>query len=196
MIAFLLIGGIGFFLLVLTWFLGELFDLGHGIADFFGDHLGDMAGGDHHVGSAGAEHGPSPLSSRVIFAFMTAFGAGGASASLYHLPTLASVGVAFGAGLVLGGLVYALSVVIHGQQSSSGFELASLVGRSGRVVVSIPRDGTGQVLVGVGGGTNSLLARSRDGSPVPVDGAVRVVEVRGDLLLVEPDVQPARERVS
>jgi hypothetical protein len=188
-IAFLLIGGIGFVMLVLTWFLGELFDLGHGLADFVGGHLGDVSIGDHHLDvghGSGDAHGPSPLSSRVIFTFMTAFGGGGAIATMYGLATLPGVGVAVGSGLLLGGAVYALSVAMFRQQSSSGFDLGSLVGRSARVVVSIPAHGAGQVTVGAGGGTSTLLARTADGSAVPLDHVVRVSEVQGDLLIVEP----------
>jgi membrane protein implicated in regulation of membrane protease activity len=191
LVAFLLIGGIGFFMLVLTWFLGELFDLGHNVAGFFGDHLGDVTVGDHHVeiGHHGTDLGPAPsaLSSRVIFAFMTAFGGAGAVASSYGLSALPSVAVALGAGLLLGGIVYAFSLAIYRQQATSGFDLGSLVGRSARVVVSIPSGGTGQISVGAGGGTSTMLARSHDGSAVPPDRVVRVIEVQGDLLIVEAE---------
>ena len=185
MIAFLLIGGIGFFMLVLTWFLGELFDLGHNLADVVvPDAVGDLSAGLGTHG-AGAEHGPSPLSSRVIFTFMTAFGGGGAIASLYGLSTIASVGAGLAAGLVIGGAIYALSVAMFRQQSSSGFDLGSLIGRPGRVVVAIPAQGTGQVAIEAGGGTSTLLARAGDGSAVPQDRSVRVVRVEGNVLVVE-----------
>ena len=106
---------------------------------------------------------PSPLSSRVIFAFMTAFGGGGAAASVYGLSTLPSVGIGLGSGLVIGGLVYGLTLAVFRQQATSGFEVASLVGKSGRVVITIPAGGTGQVSVAAGGGSSTLLASARDG---------------------------------
>ena len=155
MVAFLLIGGIGFFMLVLTWILGELFDLGHGLAGFFGEHVGDVSVEGHHLElghhvEGGGMPAPSPLSSRVIFAFMTAFGGGGAAASVYGLSTLPSVGIGLGSGLVIGGLVYGLTLAVFRQQATSGFEVASLVGKSGRVVIAIPAGGTGQVSVADG----------------------------------------------
>ena len=65
--AFLVIFGVGLALLAVTFILGEIFD--------FGDH-----------GDLGAD--PSPLSSRVIFVFATAFGGCGfiGTALDYALP--------------------------------------------------------------------------------------------------------------
>src|SRR2546422_11283102 len=96
-------------MLVLTWILGELFDLGHGLAGFFGEHVGDVSVEGHHLElghhvEGGGMPSPSPLSSRVIFAFMTAFGGGGAAASGYGLSTLPSVAGRLGPGVAVGRL--------------------------------------------------------------------------------------------
>ena len=199
MVAFLLIGGIGFFMLVLTWILGELFDLGHGLAGFFGEHVGDVSVEGHHLElghhvEGGGMPSPSPLSSRVIFAFMTAFGGGGAAASVYGLSTLPSVGIGLGSGLVIGGLVYALTLAVFRQQATSGFEVASLVGKSGRVVITIPAGGTGQVSVAAGGGSSTLIASARDGDAVPEGSTVRVVQVQGDRLVIERETGAPERR--
>jgi len=199
LVAFLLIGGIGFFMLVLTWILGELFDLGHGLAGFFGEHVGDVSVEGHHLElghhvEGGGMPTPSPLSSRVIFAFMTAFGGGGAVASVYGLSTLPSVGIGLGSGLVIGGLVYALTLAVFRQQATSGFEVASLVGKPGRVVIAIPAGGTGQVSVAAGGGSSTLLASARDGDAVPEGSTVRVVQVQGDRLVIERETGAPERR--
>lgn len=194
MFAFLLIGGIGFFLLVITWFMGELFDLGHEVADFFGDHLGSLEVDGHHVelghGTDAGEAGPSPFSSRIIFAFMTAFGGGGAIATIYGLsvPVSALIGVA--AGVVIGGATWVVARILWQQQGSSGFEMASLVGQTGRVAVAIPAGGTGQVTVSAGGGSSTLLARARGGAAVAPGSLVRIVGIEGDLLLVDRTPEP------
>jgi len=190
-IAFLVIGGIGFFMLVLTWFLGELFDFGHDVAGWFGDHLGEINVDGHHLELGGADGatdaGPSPLSSRVIFAFMTAFGGGGAIASLYHLPMVGSVLVALAAGLAIGGATFGVARLLFQQQASSTVQASSLVGRSGRVEIGIPDQGAGQVAVAAGGGTSTLLARSRTGRAIPAGASVRIAEVQGNLLIVEAE---------
>lgn len=195
MIAFLIIGGIGFVMLVATWFVGEIFDIGHDVAGWFGDHLGDINVDGHHVeighGGAGGDVGPSPFSSRVIFSFMTAFGGGGAIASLYHLPMGISVLVAIGSGLAIGAATWGFANLLFQQQASSTLQSETLVGRDGRVEISIPAGGSGQVAVAAGGGTNTWVARSRAGQAVPAGTAVRVVEAQGNLLVVEPVMSPS-----
>lgn len=51
----------------------------------------------------------------------------------------------------------------------------SLVGTTGRVTVSIPRDGPGEVLLPVRGGTEAFAALSDE--PIPRHSRVVVVEV-------------------
>ena len=190
MIAFLIIGGIGFVMLVATWFMGEIFDIGHDIAGWFGDHLGEINVDGHHVelghGGAGGDVGPSPFSSRVIFSFMTAFGGGGAIASLYHLPMGFSILIAIGSGVALGAATWGFANLLFQQQASSTVQSETLVGREGRVEIGIPAGGAGQVAVSAGGGSNTWVARSRGGESLAAGSAVRVVEAQGNLLVVEP----------
>lgn len=190
-IAYLLIGGVGFFMLVLTWFMGELFDIGHDVAGWFGDHLGEIHVDGHEIGlghgeAPGGEVAPSPFSSRVIFTFMTAFGGGGAIGSLLKLPVATNVLVALGSGLVMGAVTYAFARMLYQQAGSSTFDPATALGHEGRVEIGIPSQGTGQVTVAAGGGNQTLLARSRSGAAIDAGTAVRVVEAQGNLLVVEP----------
>ncbi len=194
MIAFLVIGAVGFLMLVVTWFLGELFDFGHDVAGWFGDHLGEINVDGHHVelggGNEAGGDAPSPLSSRVVFTFMTAFGGGGAIASLYQLPMALSVLAALGAGLVLGGVTFGIANLLYRQQASSTVRAEALVGRVGRVEIAIPAGGTGQVTVAAGGGASTLLARSRGGETIASGAPVRIAEVQGNLLVVEVVTPP------
>lgn len=190
MTAFLVVGGIGFFMLVLTWFIGELFDVGHDVAGFFGDHVPSLDVGQTHIDLGGhpdtTDVGPSPFSSRVIFAFMTAFGAGGAIGSLMGLGTLVNCAIGLGSGAILGGATFGIARLMWKQGGTSGVEVANIKGRSGRVTIGIPAGGAGQVSVLAGGGSMTLIARTRDGSALSEGTAVRIVDVQGDLLLVEP----------
>lgn len=189
MIAFLVIGGIGFVMLVATWVVGEIFDLGHDVAGWFGDHGGDF--NVDEIGGAGGEVGPSPFSSRVIFAFLTAFGGGGAIASLYHLSMGPSLLVAIGSGLAIGAATWGVANLLFQQAASSTIQSDTLVGREGRVEVTIPAGGAGQVAVSAGGGSNTWVARNRSGQGIAAGSAVRVVEAQGNLLVVEPVIDSA-----
>jgi len=176
-VAFLFIGGIGFLMLALTWLMGELFDLGHEVASFFGDHEGGLD-------SEAADAGPSPFSSRVIFTFMTAFGGGGAAATMYGLSTPRAVGVALAAGVLMGAATWAFARLVFRQQATSGLEMSALVGRTGRVAVGIPAGGVGQVSVSAAGGSSTFLARAANGEAITAGGTVSIAKVEGDVLLV------------
>jgi membrane protein implicated in regulation of membrane protease activity len=191
-IAFLIIGGIGFVMLVATWVVGEIFDFGHDIAGWFGDHEINVDGHQIEIGGgAGGDVGPSPLSSRVIFAFLTAFGGGGAIASLYQLSMGPSLAVAIGSGLAVGAATWGVANLLFQQAASSTIQSETLVGRDGRVEVTIPAGGAGQVAVSAGGGSNTWVARNRSGQAIAAGSAVRVVEAQGNLLVVEPAIDAA-----
>jgi membrane protein implicated in regulation of membrane protease activity len=188
MIAFLVIGGIGFALLVITWVAGELFDFGSDVAGWFGlDGGADVSDGDFG-------DGPSPLSSRVLFTFLTAFGGGGAIATIYGLSTMPASLVGVVSGVVLGGLTWAVARGLWRQQSTSTLEMSSLVGRRARVAVAIPAAGPGQVTVHGGSGSSTFLALSRDGAVIPHTAEVEIIALEGDTLIVRAvssDSRPA-----
>jgi membrane protein implicated in regulation of membrane protease activity len=184
MIGFLIIGGVGFTLLVFTWIVGEMFDLGHDLAGFIGHEIG-TAGVDlgAHDMSGHEMAGPSPFSSRVIFTFLTAFGGGGAIASLYGQPMGISILFALAAGLAMGSSTWLLARVLWQRQSSSTLEMSTLVGRKGRVVVGMTSGDVGQVTLLVGGGSSTFLARSK-GAIISAGENVEVVDCDGDTLIV------------
>lgn len=179
MIGFLIIGGVGFTLLIFTWIVGEMFDLGHDLAGFVG----------HEIGTAGVDlgghemAGPSPFSSRVVFTFLTAFGGGGAIASLYGQPMGISILFALAAGLAMASSTWLLARVLWQRQSSSTLEMSTLVGRKGRVVVGMSSGDVGQVTLLVGGGSSTFLARSK-GVILAAGENVEVVDCDGDTLIV------------
>jgi membrane protein implicated in regulation of membrane protease activity len=164
---FLGISAIGFVFLIVSLVFGEMFD-----------HLDTSF--DHDL----SHGGPGFLSTRVLSVFITAFGGFGAVATYYGLGTLGASGVGFLSGLFFGGLIYAFATFLYSQQASSGVRTQDLVGHSARVVVPIPAGGVGQVRCQLGEELVDKIARVRDGSAVPDNAAVTIVEVLGDTVIV------------
>lgn len=164
---FLAIGGVGFLFLLVAVVFGGIFD--HFDA-------GDM---DHAL-----DHGPSIFSTRVMAAFVTAFGCFGAVAVHYGLSTGAASGVGLLSGVVLGGLVYLFARFLFGQQSSTDLRVMDLVGQSARVVVALPAGGVGQVRCRLGEELVDKIARAEDGAPVAANTVVSIVAVLGETVVV------------
>jgi membrane protein implicated in regulation of membrane protease activity len=165
---FLAIGGVGFLFLLVSVVFGEIFD-----------HL-DMGGGvDHDL-----DHGPSIFSTRVMAAFVTAFGCFGGVAVHYGMSTGAASGVGLASGFVLGGLVYLFARFLYGQQASTELRVADLVGQMARVVVAIPAGGVGQVRCRLGEELVDKIARTQDGEAIGDNAVVRIEEVLGETVVV------------
>ncbi|HXW05928.1 MAG TPA: NfeD family protein [Vicinamibacterales bacterium] len=164
---FLVIGGLGFALLLISLVFG-------GIFDFFDASL------DHDLDHGG----PGFFSSRVISVFITAFGGFGAIATHYGLSPLPASGVGFASGLAFGSAVYAFARFLYGQQASSEVRAAELVGQTARVIVTIPADGVGQVRCRLGEELIDKIARAHDGQTIPEHASVRVEEVLGEVVVV------------
>jgi membrane protein implicated in regulation of membrane protease activity len=160
---------VGFAFLLIMLFVGELFG---------GDH--DLVG--HDV--AGEFGGPSVFSSRIMAAFITAFGVGGIVARYYELSHPAAAGVGTASGVVLAGLVYQFAKLLYSQQASSELQMTRLVGRTAEVSVAIPAHGVGQISLSVSGERTEHVARSKDGQAVARGSEVIVTELRGDSVVV------------
>jgi membrane-bound ClpP family serine protease len=167
MIVFLTLAGIGLFLLLVSAFSGHHMDFHSDI--------------DH--GGFGF------LSVRAFAAFFTAFGTVGAIGRHYGLTTgWSSVwGLASGVGLV--GLYVVSMELVKSQQASSLIAENELVGLTARVTVAIPADGIGEVSCIVKAQTARRMAHSRSGLPIGEGHMVRVIELQGDVCLVEPLTQ-------
>ena len=184
MLIYAAIGALGVLFLLLMLFVGEVFGGDH---DFHADVPGDA-----HLDGA-AEGGPSPFSARVIASFLAAFGAGGIAARYYGYshPVASASGVALG--VVLASLVYQFAHILYGQQASSEVHISSLVGQVAEVVVGIPANGVGQVALIVHGERNTQIARSRDGTAIPLGAIVVVSALVGEGVVVarQPAGAPA-----
>ena len=160
---------VGFVFLLVMLFVGELFG---------GDH--DLVG--HDV--AGDFGGPSVFSSRIMAAFVTAFGVGGVVARYYDLSHPAASGVGIASGAVMAGIVYQFAKILYSQQASSELQMTRLVGRTAEVSVAIPAQGVGQISLSISGERTEHLARSKDGQALPRGSEVTITELRGDSVVV------------
>ena len=165
---FLGIAAIGFLVLLISFFMGELFDLGG--HDF-----------DHHVDIG---DGVSMMSSRVLSVFVTAFGGFGAIGTHLGYSIGVSTGMGLAGGLVFGGLIYLFASFLYGQQASTDASISELAGKKGQVSVSIPKGGVGQVRCLLGQTAVDKIARSKDGGEIPAGTMVVVEEASGDTIIV------------
>jgi membrane protein implicated in regulation of membrane protease activity len=188
---FLVVAIFGAGFLFVSFILGEVGDFFDGVGDMVGDHL-DIGGGDGgaELGGDGSE-GPSPLSLRNLMAFLTAYGASGLITSSYGWGTLSSSLFAVVPGLILAFIAYKFMSALYGQQSSSVVEVASLVGRTGMVEVSVPQGGLGRISVSTASGRSSFIARSEDGVPIGAgDSVIIKATVGGDLIVARVQAAP------
>jgi membrane protein implicated in regulation of membrane protease activity len=165
---FLGIGAVGFLILIISLFFGEIFD--H--VDFGGDH--DLSHG-----------GPGFFSTRVMSVFITAFGGFGAIATHYGLGPLPASGLAFVGGVALATPIYFFARVLYGQQATSEVRTQDLIGQIGRVTVAIPAGGVGQVRVRLGEELVDKIARGRDPDAIAENVSVVIDEVLGETIVVK-----------
>jgi membrane protein implicated in regulation of membrane protease activity len=161
------------------------------VGEFAGDHelSHEMVVG-HGVDHSG---GPSIFSTRIIAAFITAFGVGGVVGRYYGLshPMASGLGVIFG--VTMSTAVYQFAKVLYGQQASSELRMSTLVGTAAEVSVAIPADGVGQVVFQARGERSEHIARSSGGAAIARGTAVTITAVGGDAVSVTP-IAPADGR--
>jgi membrane-bound ClpP family serine protease len=127
--------------------------------------------------------GPSLVNSKVIGAFLTAFGGFGLAAVNHGLSTYPAVGIGFGGGFVLSGLCWMGLNWLYKQQNT--VHVDNLVGMPGVVRVSIEPDHLGQVMINTPGGAQYHIATGGAGVQIPEGVAVQVVSTYGPVLVVK-----------
>lgn len=160
--------GIGTGFLLLSIFLGDVFDF----LDFLDFGLGD-----------------SFAATPVLFTGLAAFGGGGLLAlNAFGTGAGASIFAGLGSSILAGGLAAALFAALHRQEAGPGFTVDQLVGARGRCTLAISSGKEGKVAILHEGMTRTLSASSRHeitvGEDVVVDDAV------GNSLRVSPVNQP------
>lgn len=185
-------GGVLFsmqFLVFLSLAIGGLMFLG--VAAIFGGHhdgeMGhDMEGGDHDAGHGGeSAGGPSFLSPRVFFAFLTGFGVAGAIATIYGAGAGIATGVGFIPGFIMAFVAWGVAYFLYKEQVNSSIRPGQVVGSVGTVVTTIQSGSLGEVNVSVNGQILPYTAISEDGtSHFQVGTRVKVVRDLGDKVTV------------
>jgi hypothetical protein len=184
--------------ILVSAFLGHLFEHGDdGGGDHAADHGGDSggdsaygAGGHGKVstgdGAVGVFHFPffSPLALATLFASFGAWGLIGQFG--LQLSDRASVLFSLPGALIT---AYAVTYVgwrlVSGSQGTSLIRLADLTGCSAEVTAPIPAGGIGEALAIVRGQRYSAPARAADGGELSRGAAVTLVGMSGPTLLVQ-----------
>jgi hypothetical protein len=180
-------GAVGFGLIytVMLLVLDGLGDIFHGLEGIF--QFGDMDG--HDVGH-GDGHGLSMIS---IATFVTTFGAAGLIASIgfeANGPTTLIAAI-FG-GLVFGGLAQTFFVYVLSPTTSSLVNNIVLEGKIAEVIIPVPKDGMGQIVLVAQGGRVTYSAQSYNGEPLRRGTEVRIEKIIGNVATVAPtsDYEP------
>lgn len=158
MTAFLIIGGVGIALLVVSLILGDVLD---GVFEGFG-------GGDLLSGAAAA-------------GFLGAFGFVGAIVQGVTDSTIAAIVAGVVAGLLIGALVGFVSLKLKSGGDEANVVTASLTGRTGSVLNAIPADGYGEVSIVASGHITKLNARAAvplaAGTPITIIAVLSATSV-------------------
>nr|WP_223702112.1 hypothetical protein [Sutcliffiella deserti] len=129
-----------------------------------------------------------PVDPALILSFFTVF-----SASGYLLEKFSPFSdwlVLGAASLIAIGLVTLLHffvfVPIRSAESSLGYSDEDLKGKLAKVIISVPQDGFGEVVLSIGGSTVSKSAQSFDNEPIPYDTEVLIINVQQGVVFVTP----------
>lgn len=186
-----------FVLLASTVILGELFEAFEGAGDWIEGLFGgadidiDVSGDvDFGAGIDGPSY-PSPFSSRILFAGLVGFGAGGwLGATQFGWSGLPNAGLAMAGFMVLTIVVYFLiALPMHRMEGNNVIDAHSFVGLTGQVTAVIPdTGGIGRVsLIAPGSGANvERSAQSETGGEIPYGTPVEIVEVGPVIVVVRP----------
>jgi membrane protein implicated in regulation of membrane protease activity len=167
-VTFLAIAVFGFVFMVASSILGDVFDHGD---------LGHDA--DGHGG------GPTLLNSRILSAFVTAFGSFGAIGIHLGYGVGVSTVMGFGGGVLFAGIIYAFASFLYSQQATSHVRTGDLVGNTAQVSVAIPKGGVGQVRCTLGDTVVEKVARAANNQEIPVNTLVKITTLVGEVVLVD-----------
>ena len=184
----MMIGGV---VLIITLIMGEIFEFGHdlgdsvggavdGLLDNFGFHLPHLLEGGEDGG------GPSPLSSRVIFSFITAFGGMGTIMTYYGFPDLVTILLSIVVGFIGGAVVWAFTFTMFRKSATSQLKDADFIEVPGIVTMGIPGNAScGEVSITIQGNSEIWFAVSSNGQPIPVNTPITVISKNGGRLTVK-----------
>jgi len=129
-----------------------------------------------------------PIDPALIFSFFTVFGATGYLVEKYSpLSGLLVLAIATVLALLLVILLHVFVFVpIRSADSSLGYTDDDLKGKLARVIISVPKDGFGEVVLSIGGSTVSRSAQSFENEEIPYDTEVLIIDVQTGVVSVTP----------
>ncbi len=173
------VGGVFFFVRLVIQFMGFDHDVETDL-DSGGDIGHDF---EHHADS---DTGFKILTLQGITSFFMMFGLVGLA--LYrqsHMGSIISVTGGTASGLATVWVINKLFSAARGLQSSGTLDNESTIGGEGKVYLTIPKDGTGSVLVDFKNHHREFDAVSKDRQEIKTGERVKVVWVDGRVLVVE-----------
>ena len=171
MTIFLIIGGVGFLFLLISFVVGDLFDL-----------IGLDFGADLDSG-----HDFGIFDSRVISVFLTAFGGFGVIGTSIGYGAAGSSLFGLLGGIIFGAIVFFFGKFLYNQQSSSSVTMDDLIGRTAQVVVSIKPNQLGQISCRIGEERIEKVARSLGNAEIKAGSLVRIESINSDSVIVSID---------
>ncbi len=171
MTIFLAIGGVGFLFLLISFVVGDLFDM-----------IGLDFGADLDNG-----HDFGVFDSRVISVFLTSFGGFGAIGTSLDYGAAGSSIFGLLGGVVFGAIVFFFGKFLYSQQSSSSVTMDDLIGRTAQVVVSIKPNQLGQISCRIGEERIEKVARTSGDQEIKAGSVVRIDSINSDAVMVSVD---------
>ena len=179
---FMSIAAASFLFVCASFFMGG-HDHDHDVSHDVGhdhDHGGHDHGGTHEFSTV------SFFSPKVLSIFTLAFGASGAVASVFGCKAVVCTTIGLVSGFLLALVaLYALRL-LYSQQANSLVTNSAIVGVTARVTTRIPSYGVGEITLVAARQSMTRLARSKGGREISTGVSVKVLEVSGDALVVEP----------
>lgn len=150
----------------------------------------DLPDGNSADGSNPADFGTLRLFTlQGVIAFLCVFGWSGIALAKTALPVIVSLLIAFALGLSFMFLVALLIRSMAKLTDDGSVSLRSALGRSGSVYLTVPAKGHGhgKVNITINGQFREYDAITEATAPIPTGMPIRVTDIRGDMVLVEPE---------
>jgi membrane protein implicated in regulation of membrane protease activity len=161
--------------------------------DFDADVDADAdANHDVATGHAGAiDHGGmpdwNPFSPLSVAGFLCAFGAAGLLATGHGLPLFLGLGVAAAGGLLMAFILWlVIGKFLFGMQGTSQARAIDMLGLEAEVITPVEHDMSGEIAYVLEGVRYTAPARLIDEGKIAKHETVRIRQVRGNMVYVEP----------
>lgn len=153
--------------------------------------IGLLFGGDHDfdVGDVAPEF----LNVKVLGTFLTVFGAGGLYASSSGYSDIGAAAAGGVAGTLAAVVVAGLLRLLAAQQASSHVEVDEFLGALATVTVRIGAQPGEISVITAGGQQHTFVAQAIDNLIIPTGRMVRIVQMSGEYVFVEPVIHHQQE---